>query len=130
MITFVEILIFSTAMFFVGYPVFKGQGYRGKGQEENERLGGLIHKKELAYTAIKDLEFDYKTGKLSEEDYKELKNKYETEALLILKEIDEFGKKKTVKEADENAIFCSKCGAKLKIGDNFCFKCGTKLPQA
>ena len=52
------------------------------------------------------------------------------EALLILKEIDEFGKKKTVKEADENAIFCSKCGAKLKIGDNFCFKCGTKLPQA
>ncbi|MBI3813876.1 MAG: hypothetical protein HY279_05345 [Nitrospinae bacterium] len=89
MITFVEILIFISAMFFVGYPIFKKSGVVSRESGVNETLGGLIHKKELVYTAIKDLEFDYRTGKLSEDDYKDLKEKYETEALLILKEIDE-----------------------------------------
>ncbi|MBI5749122.1 MAG: DUF4190 domain-containing protein [Nitrospinae bacterium] len=141
-ITYVEILIFVSAMFFVGYPIFKRQEARVKTQE-NEALGELIHKKEAVYTSIKDLDFDYRTGKLSEDDYKELKEKYEVEALHILKDIDDSGKKKTaVDEArakqilpesaepttGKDFIFCPKCGTKAKMGDNFCFKCGAKLP--
>ncbi len=34
-----------------------------------------------------EIDFDYRTGKLSEEDYHELKNRYETEATSIQKEI-------------------------------------------
>ncbi len=142
MIISLEILIFMSAMFFVGYPIFKRQEARGK-RQENEALGELIHKKEAVYTSIKDLDFDYRTGKLSEDDYKELKEKYEVEALHILKDIDDSGKKKTtVYEArvkqilpesaepitDKDFIFCPKCGTKAKMGDNFCFKCGAKLP--
>ena len=143
MIIVVEILIFVSAMFFVGYPIFKRQEARIKTQE-NEALGELIHKKEAVYISIKDLDFDYRTGKLSEDDYNELKERYELEALHILKDIDDSGKKKTTAEdarikqilpesaepiaTGKDYIFCPKCGTKAKMGDNFCFKCGAKLP--
>ena len=144
MIISLEILIFISAMFFVGYPIFKKSGIRGRESGVNEALGELIHKKEVVYTSIKDLDFDYRTGKLSEDDYKELKEKYEVEALHILKDIDDSGKKKTtVDEAmtkeilpesaepitDKDFIFCPRCGTKAKMGDSFCFKCGAKLPN-
>jgi len=144
MIISLEILIFISAMFFVGYPIFKKSGIKGRESEVNEALGELIYKKEAVYTSIKDLDFDYRTGKLSEDDYKELKEKYEVEALHILKDIDDSGKKKTTAEdarikqilpesaepiaTGKDYIFCPKCGTKAKMGDNFCFKCGAKLP--
>lgn len=133
MITFVEILIFISAMFFVGYPIFKRQEIKDK-RQENKVLDELIHKKETAYIAIKDLEFDYRTGKLSQADYMELKDRYETEALQTLKEIDESGKEIPLSppsgKGDEGGfIFCPKCGTRTKAEDNFCFKCGAKLPQ-
>lgn len=129
MITFVEILIFISAMFFVGYPFFKrspiGQGFSpaDRGEAEASHYNELVHKKETAYITIKDLEFDYRTGKLSQADYMELKNRYEAEALQTLKEIDDF------KVQEKGAVFCPKCGTKTKAEDNFCFKCGAKLPQ-
>lgn len=142
MIISLEILIFISAMFFVGYPIFSKRLSTVDSRLGTD-LGELIHKKEAVYTSIKDLDFDYRTGKLSEDDYKELKEKYEVEALHILKDIDDSGKKKTsVDEArakqilpesaepitDRDYIFCPKCGTKAKMGDNFCFKCGAKLP--
>src|SRR3989338_6174730 len=97
-------------MFFVGYPIFKKSGIRGRESGVNEALGELIHKKEVVYTSIKDLDFDYRTGKLSEDDYKELKEKYEVEALHILKDIDDSGKKKTtVDEAMIKEILLTAC---------------------
>src|SRR3989338_2902993 len=127
-------------MFFVGYPFFKrspiGQGFSpaDRGEAEASHYNELIHKKETAYITIKDLEFDYRTGKLSQADYMELKNRYEAEALQTLKEIDESGKKISLSpplgKGDEGGfIFCPKCGTKTKAEDNFCFKCGAKLPQ-
>lgn len=144
MIISLEILIFISAMFFVGYPIFKKSEIRKRESGVNEALGELIHKKEAVYTSIKDLDFDYRTGKLSADDYKELKEKYEVEALHILKDIDDSGKKKTTSDeakikqilpessepiTDKDFVFCPKCGTKAKTGDNFCFKCGAKLPM-
>lgn len=53
-----------------------------------ERLSELESRREALYAAIKELEFDYRMGKLSETDYKELDERYKLEALSLLKEID------------------------------------------
>lgn len=49
----------------------------------------LNQQKELAYAAIKELDFDYNMGKLSEEDYNELKRQYKLEAVSVLQRIDQ-----------------------------------------
>lgn len=45
--------------------------------------------KEMAYAAIKEAEFDYQMGKLSEEDYRALRAKYEQRALEALARLEE-----------------------------------------
>jgi hypothetical protein len=39
--------------------------------------------------SIKELDFDYETGKLSKEDYKQMRSKVEMETIDVLKTIDE-----------------------------------------
>lgn len=57
------------------------QGERGR-----ERV--LEQAKADVYEAIKEMEFDYGMGKISEDDYQELKSQYTAKAVEILKEVD------------------------------------------
>jgi hypothetical protein len=49
----------------------------------------LLARKEAAYSALKELEFDYQTRKLSPEDYEELRAIYRVEAAEALKAMDQ-----------------------------------------
>lgn len=49
----------------------------------------LLARKEAAYSALKELEFDYRTRKLSPEDYEELRAIYRIEAAEVLKAMDQ-----------------------------------------
>ncbi len=49
----------------------------------------LLARKDAAFSALKDLEFDYRTRKLSPEDYEELRAVYRVEAAEILKALDQ-----------------------------------------
>ncbi len=49
----------------------------------------LLARKEAALSALKELEFDYRTRKLSPEDYEELRTIYRLEAAEILKALDQ-----------------------------------------
>lgn len=116
----------------------------------DEMLRELEFKKEGAYAAIRELEFDTYLGKLSKEDYEVLKQQYMREAVNSLKRIDELqmpkSKPKNMPEAEiENTIeediltlrkhksapnadaFCTQCGVKISCRDRYCFACGTKL---
>lgn len=55
-------------------------------------LKKLNSEKELLYTALNDIEFDFGLGKLSREDYDELKHDYKAKAVSVLKEIDKISK--------------------------------------
>ena len=65
-----------------------------------EKLKTLDNQKEALFSAITDIDFDYGLGKLSKEDYEELKNKYKLEAAAILKEMDEIPKQSGAKGVD------------------------------
>ncbi len=60
---------------------------------ERDEMEHLLLQKEIAYTTLKDLDFDFKTGKLSQEDFEELKFNYEKEAFTILEKIDALSRK-------------------------------------
>ncbi len=100
----IELLIILLSLAYIGLPLFRKQAYDAiPGQaSENEKLHRLLTLKENAYQTIKDIQFDYKTGKISEEDYSELLSRYEGEAMDILKEIDNFQKSRKKNSTNKN----------------------------
>ena len=93
----IELLLIMTVSAVVGYPLFV-KVPRSMIGIRNINTNGLPHllvQKEVAYATLKDLDFDFKTGKLSDEDYQELKTQYEKEAIGILEKIDQISKKQS-----------------------------------
>lgn len=117
---------------FIGYPLFQ------KRQEKisfalNHRAQELEARKAEIYAAIRDIDFDYRMGKLSQEDYEALREQYKTEAIGMMKQIDQasLGKAarraKTTEAAKTAARFCHHCGQPAAVTDRFCSLCGGKL---
>ena len=52
------------------------------------RLGYLLERKEVIYENLRDLNFEYKAGKFSDEDYEALRAGLENEAATVLAEIE------------------------------------------
>ena len=60
-------------------------------RERADRRAGLEASKEAKYREIRDAEADFRTGKLSEADYRALDRSLRREAIAILAEMDELG---------------------------------------
>lgn len=52
------------------------------------RLDQLLERRDTIYENLRDLKFEHRAGKYSEKDYEEMKKALETEAALVLAEID------------------------------------------
>lgn len=63
-----------------------------------------------ALLALKEIEFDRATAKLSDEDYQMLKLRYEAAAIATLHG-------------------CAQCGAAMAAADRYCARCGAKQVQ-
>ena len=64
--------------------------------EEKTRLGYLLERKEATYENLRDLNFEYKADKLSEQDYAIQRASLEDEAAAILAEMDAIEKARAV----------------------------------
>ena len=110
----------------------------------------------VALTALKEIEFDRATGKLSDADYEELKARYTTVALAALRaesaggsddvEAMIAGRVRSLRSArastpspapacpacgprpEPDAVFCSSCGFRLEP-PAWCSHCGASLPR-
>ena len=134
-----EILFFiflaSVVSFYVVFPIVQARTQAGSWRtpSSNNHASDLIERKEAIYAAIKDIEFDYQMGKLSKEDYQELRQQYKQEAVHLLKKIDQKQKKVMksdsigAKKKDAQANFCWMCGTALVTSDKFCANCGEKI---
>lgn len=131
--TIAEILIFILVLGAIGFPIFRKvkraqETFTGEGDALHE----LLYKKDAVYTAIKDLEFDSQSGKLSEADYSGMKERFEQEAIGILEKIDQLQKqeKERIKSSAPkipDRVFCTQCGTENRSSHNFCFSCGHKI---
>ncbi|HEB73456.1 MAG TPA: hypothetical protein ENI77_12665, partial [Nitrospirae bacterium] len=94
----VELALLIATLLFIAYPLYKRDSAAVAGQALTESdYSDLLYRKEAAYTALIDLEFDYKTGKIDDNDYKTMKTGMESEAIDLLKRADEFEKERSVR---------------------------------
>lgn len=86
-----------------------------------------------ALTALKEIEFDRETGKLGDEDYAFLKQKYTAEELLALRAesaeapVDVEAAVAARVAQIRAARFCGNCGSPLEAGSRFCAACGGRV---
>jgi hypothetical protein len=52
------------------------------------QLDQLMERRDIIYDNLRDLKFEYRTGKFAEEDYEQMKQTLEAEAALTLAEIE------------------------------------------
>lgn len=57
-------------------------------QREKTRLDFLLERKEQLYENLRDLNFEYRAGKYPEEDFQAQRTQMESEATLLLAEIE------------------------------------------
>jgi hypothetical protein len=82
MIIFVCTVFTLVALYYVFF--FPGEVYAG---EEKTRLGYLRERKESVYENLRDLNFEYKAGKVPDTDYQSMRSSLEEEAAAIMAEI-------------------------------------------
>ena len=83
-------LLTAVTLFFIFRPLMVGgTPFFGDFEGSQTSLKRLLRKKETVYENIKDLDFEYKMGKLADEDYQGLRRDYEQQAYTLMREIDE-----------------------------------------
>ncbi len=141
MIVFIALLLVVATFAFVVYPLIKRRPLSA-GSADGGRLGELHSKRDTAYSMLKELEFDFQSGILTEEDYRDLEAKYKSKAISVLKDIDDL-KDGSQPEAEAEAEierqvqrlrrgkdrFCARCGARLRESERSCSRCGASLSQ-
>lgn len=119
-IILIALIIFITIVV-VGYPLVNAPRYvlAGRGSGGDEQLENLDGARTTVFDALRDLEFDHLTGKLSDIDYQSLRAQYEVKATRILQQLDAL--KDSAKE------WCPRCHGRVEPDDQFCFRCGARI---
>ena len=82
------VVVFAVVVLVVSAPLRRGRAAAADASEAAQR-DALEAAKEAKYAEIRDAELDYRTGKLSEADWKRLDRELRQEAIEILRELDE-----------------------------------------
>ncbi len=144
------VLLAAAGVYFVLQPVFRPRlaaegGERG-GVDEGEDPEDDVSQRAEALRALKEIEFDRATGKLSDTDYDALKAKYTAEALAALRAeagVPGAAPMRTSPPSpfpraacpahgprpEADATFCSECGRRLATAPGYCARCGGALEQ-
>ena len=81
------VAVVLAALVYVVRPFFHGAEVQAAGAGERERLE-LVEERDRALAALKELEFDHRTGKVSEADYRELIGPLRRRAVEVLRSLE------------------------------------------
>lgn len=130
--TVILILGLLPAALFVLWPLFAGDAAEIEPAPAEDPRAVYDRQKQAAYAAIKEAEFDRRTGKLSEDDHETLTSRYRQQALEAIAALEKLSVVKGRRAAPEVIAvrFCPDCGTKTAPGANFCGSCGASLANA
>src|SRR5258706_7391307 len=145
------ILLAAGATYFVLRPILRPplepEGSEVVG-DEGEDPADDMSPQTVALRALKEIEFDRATGKLSDSDYEQLKAKYTAEALAAMRGDEGRGRRDGATgrvptprpspvprpscpehgpRPEKDAQFCSECGRRLGSAPAYCARCGSAL---
>jgi hypothetical protein len=96
------ILITASSLLYIFYPLILATGF-AMGWESAGPFQLLVRRKQTVYENIKDLEFEYRMGKLTEEDFLRLREELAHEAADLMRQIDQL-QPQTLEKAGEKKI--------------------------
>ena len=105
---FVGTALAVTSLLYVLYPLFRGQPAPVQRARPLPRAPSST-----AVDALRELEFDRQTGKISSSDYESLKARYTEQAVAVMRA--------------GNASVCERCGPRLESDAQYCSNCGSAL---
>ncbi|MEZ4412155.1 MAG: zinc ribbon domain-containing protein [Gemmatimonadales bacterium] len=132
-------LVGLSLLWLVFEPLFTAHGARPADIINVDALEDLEDTRSgVALAALKEIEFDRETGKLSDNDYDFLKQKYTVEALSAFRAEDQgspaadieaqvAARVATLRDDGRTAVACGACGAHAGPGSRFCPECGKPL---
>ena len=97
-----------------------------KSRQEREREF-LQERKEVVYENLRDLQMEYRMGKLSDQDYSQLKAHYQEQLALLLYQAEQLGE--PAPAALPLPGRCPRCGKDNPAENRFCGACGQALSQ-
>jgi hypothetical protein len=118
-------------------------GVRAKDLPEPEPESPFHHldeRKAAIYENLRDLQFEYRVGKLSDEDYQTTKRDLQKELAAVLSEVDKLKIQLGVNgaapppaqvvEQPVAGLVCPSCGVKFEKPLKFCGECGKPMKVA
>tara|TARA_B100001013_G_C24326175_1_gene330720 strand:- start:26 stop:448 length:423 start_codon:yes stop_codon:yes gene_type:complete len=131
-------LLVSGVLTGVCWPLFVKSDSLDSAILEETEWDLVQRRKEVILGNIQDLDFEYKCGKLSEEDYKSLRREMTGEAAAVMGEIDSIENSQDLdalirrEMASRKAIatdlnICPSCNHANIVINKFCAECGSKM---
>jgi len=116
---------------------------------ENPELRHLQNRRQVLYENLKDLQFEYHQGKLSDQDYQSLKQGFLYDLAAVMDSIERQEQRKgrpekasgkseaTLREQPKakrpsdvsQTVSCPSCQSPNPVGNRFCGKCGKPLSE-
>ena len=124
---FIGLALLAAALAYISLPFRQKQlkspnSAHAQTQSEGQR--------EVILSALRDLDFDFKTGKISEEDYTPLRIQLVAEAARYIETEEKEEQQlealiQTRRAAQRTSSACQHCGAPMRADQRFCSKCGS-----
>src|SRR3989337_3052046 len=117
----------------IAWP-FLGRRISGDAGPKPARPGeDLVSQRDTTYQALKELEFEYNRGNLSDADYADLRERYRTQAAGVLQKLDTATEHIDLEDPPPAVLAgspgkgCPSCRAAIAEGDAYCARCGERL---
>ncbi|MBI3896319.1 MAG: hypothetical protein HY313_10370 [Acidobacteria bacterium] len=113
---------------------------------ENPELKHLENRRQVLYENLRDLQFEYHQGKLSDADYQALKAGFLNDLANLMASIEQLHpetgkmeeeavagnlivKHRPSSKDQSGSLVCFACGAENPVHHRFCGQCGATLPE-
>ena len=136
----IGLMLAVLAAFFVARPLIRPDSAVAN---DESAITDLLARREAAYQILRDLDSDFQSEKLAEDDYRQMRVQALAQAAEVVAQLDNYQEvepvppgstgrpgaasrsRKTSRAAQ--AGFCPKCGTPHQPDDDFCRKCGQAL---